>query len=163
MTPASPQLACPWLIVLAALGSHSWSPCSSHIRAARAIVAYFYAVLASSWALLAGYAGQFSFAQPGVHGARRIYGCLTGRYLGGSRRFSGSGRCHGGRPGWPRIGALVCGSGRLTCIVTIAFSEILRVVLRASLISPEGRRVAVAPFWRTLSRVPYTTPCWPSW
>ncbi len=45
------------LMVLAPLGLAS-RPYIMHI----AIVAYFYAILASSWSLLAGYGGQFSFA-----------------------------------------------------------------------------------------------------
>ncbi len=44
------------LLIIAPAGLQN-SPYIMHI----AIVAYFYAVLASSWSLLAGYAGQFSF------------------------------------------------------------------------------------------------------
>ena len=46
-----------FLLAAAPLGLEAY-PYIMHI----AIVAFFYAILASSWSLLAGYAGQFSFA-----------------------------------------------------------------------------------------------------
>ena len=46
-----------------------------------AIVAYFYAILASSWSLLAGYAGQFSFGHMGLMAVGAYTTGLLGRYM----------------------------------------------------------------------------------
>ena len=51
-----------------------------------AIVALFYAILASSWSLLAGYAGQFSFA----HMAFMALGAYTAGIFGKFVRLSSS-------------------------------------------------------------------------
>jgi branched-chain amino acid transport system permease protein len=46
-----------------------------------AIVAFFYAILASSWSLLAGYAGQFSFAHMAFMAIGAYTAGLFGRYV----------------------------------------------------------------------------------
>lgn len=92
--------------------------------------AYFYAILASSWALLAGTAGQFSFA----HMALMAIGAYTSGLLG---RDLGTSPLEG-----ILIGALMAGLVGLIigvlclrlrsaylALFTIAFSEIFRIVL----------------------------------
>jgi branched-chain amino acid transport system permease protein len=78
-----------WVWTLAALGvlllllapaGLSSNPYMLHI----ATVAFFYAILASSWSLLAGYAGQFSFA----HMAFMAIGAYTAGLVGKFMRFT---------------------------------------------------------------------------
>jgi ABC-type branched-subunit amino acid transport system permease subunit len=45
------------------------------------IIAYFYAILAASWALLAGYAGQFSFGHMALMAVGGYTTGLLGKYL----------------------------------------------------------------------------------
>jgi branched-chain amino acid transport system permease protein len=96
------------------------------------IVGYYFAILASSWALLAGYAGQFSFA----HMAFMAIGAYTAGILGqqfGTSVVTGIifGTIFAGVWGFI-IGAL-CLRLRRTylALFTIAFSEILRLILNA--------------------------------
>jgi branched-chain amino acid transport system permease protein len=92
--------------------------------------AFFYAILASSWALLAGTAGQFSFA----HMALMAIGAYTSGLLG---RDLGTSPLAGILFGTLLAGAtgLVIGllclrlRGAYLALFTIAFSEILRIVL----------------------------------
>ena len=92
--------------------------------------AYFYAILASSWALLAGTAGQFSFA----HMALMAMGAYTSGLLG---RDLGTSPVEG-----ILIGTLIAGLVGLVigvlclrlrsaylALFTIAFSEIFRIAL----------------------------------
>ena len=99
-----------------------------------AIQAYFYALLASSWSLLAGYAGQFSFAHMAFMGLAAYTSGILGRDLGLT-------------PVWGIIaGTLVAGlvglvvgylSLRLRrtylALFTIAFAEVLRLIINAEL------------------------------
>jgi branched-chain amino acid transport system permease protein len=121
------------------------------------ITAYFYAILASSWALLAGYGGQFSFA----HMAFMAIGAYTTGLVTTRMNI-------------PLIGSIVLGTlaagfagliiGALTlrfkaaylALFTIAFSEILRTVLRAEAQITRGDRgLKLAPlFPDSISRVP---------
>ncbi len=92
--------------------------------------AFFYAILASSWSLLAGTAGQFSFA----HMALMAIGAYTSGLLG---RDLGTSPLVGIITGTLLAGAigLVIGllclrlRGAYLALFTIAFSEILRIVL----------------------------------
>ena len=68
------------LLLLAAPIGLSSNPYIMHI----AIIAFFYAILSSSWSLLAGYAGQFSFA----HMAFMAIGAYTAGLVGKFLRFS---------------------------------------------------------------------------
>ncbi len=68
------------LLLLLAPISLRTNPYILHI----ATVAYFYAILASSWSLLAGYAGQFSFA----HMAFMAIGAYTSGLIGKFMRFT---------------------------------------------------------------------------
>ena len=70
-----------FLLVAAPVGLEPY-PYIMHI----AIVAFFYAILASSWSLLAGYAGQFSFA----HMAFMALGAYTAGIFGKFVRLSSS-------------------------------------------------------------------------
>ncbi len=99
-----------------------------------AIQAYFYAMLASSWSLLAGYAGQFSFA----HMAFMALGAYTSGILGRDLNVP---------PLWGIVvGTLLAGVVGLVigylclrlrktylALFTIAFAEILRLIINAEL------------------------------
>jgi branched-chain amino acid transport system permease protein len=123
------------------------------------IIAYFYALLASSWALLAGYAGQFSFG----HMAFMAIGAYTTGLLG--RYFDTSpligiilGTIVSGLMGLA-IGALVLRfKAAYLALFTIAFSEILRTILNGeSDITRGDQGLSVAPLLgeEIISRVPY--------
>jgi branched-chain amino acid transport system permease protein len=101
--------------------------------------AFFYAILASSWALLAGTAGQFSFAHMALVGIGAYTSGLLGRDLGLSP-LAGI-----------LIGTLLAGvtglvigllclrlRGAYLALFTIAFSEILRIVLLTEYSYTEG-------------------------
>ena len=65
------------LLLVAAPAGLETSPYFMHI----AIVAFFYAILASSWSLLAGYAGQFSFAHMAFMAIGAYAAGLFGKYV----------------------------------------------------------------------------------
>ena len=92
--------------------------------------AFFYAILASSWSLLAGTAGQFSFA----HMALMAIGAYTSGFLGrdlGTSPLTGIilGTLLAGCTGL--VIGLLCLRlrGAYLALFTIAFSEILRIIL----------------------------------
>ncbi|MFQ5612532.1 MAG: branched-chain amino acid ABC transporter permease [Anaerolineae bacterium] len=103
------------------------------------IVALFYAILASSWSLLAGYAGQFSFA----HMAFMAIGAYTTGVLGkfwGVSPWLGIpvGILMGGVWGF-LVGVLVLRLRRTyLALFTIGFSEILRVAFNAEIDITDG-------------------------
>jgi branched-chain amino acid transport system permease protein len=122
------------------------------------IVAYFYAVLASSWSLLAGYAGQFSFGHMAFMAIGGYTTGLLGRYLN-LPPVPGMilGTLAAGLAGLA-IGILVLRfKASYLALFTIAFSEILRIVLKAEAQITRGDLgLSVAPlFGDTVSRVPY--------
>lgn len=120
-------------------------------------VGYFYAILASSWALLAGYAGQFSFAHMAFMAIGGYTSGLLGAYLG-----------------LPPVAGIVVGvvvAGLFGLIIgalclrfkpaylalfTIAFSEILRAIIRGEADITRGDSgLRLQPlFGDTVSRVP---------
>lgn len=97
-----------------------------------AIQAFFYAMLASSWALLAGYAGQFSFGHIAFMAIAAYASGILGRDLGWSP-VSGiiAGTLVSGAVGF-FIGVL-CLRLRRTylALFTIAFAEIFRLAVNA--------------------------------
>ncbi len=111
--------------------------------------AFFYAILASSWALLAGVAGQFSFA----HMALMAIGAYTSGLLG---RDLGINPVVG-----ILLGALLAGfvgliiallclrlRGAYLALFTIAFSEILRIALLTEFQYTEGTNgLEMAPLY----------------
>jgi branched-chain amino acid transport system permease protein len=121
------------------------------------ITAYFYAILASSWALLAGYGGQFSFA----HMAFMAIGAYVGGLVSVNLNL-------------PLIASILIGTlaagfagliiGALTlrfkatylALFTIAFSEILRITIRAEAQITRGDRgLKLTPlFPDSVSRIP---------
>jgi len=122
------------------------------------IIAYFYAVLASSWALLSGYAGQFSFGHMAFMAIGAYTTGLLGRYLG-LPPLAGilAGTLAAGAAGLA-IGALVLRlKAAYLALFTIAFSEILRIILRSEpQITRGDQGLRVTPlFGDTLSRIPY--------
>jgi branched-chain amino acid transport system permease protein len=92
--------------------------------------AFFYAILASSWSLLAGNAGQFSFAHMALMAIGAYTSGLLGRDLGTSPEIGIIiGTFMAG--GFGLIIALLCLRlrGAYLSLFTIAFSEILRIIL----------------------------------
>jgi branched-chain amino acid transport system permease protein len=122
------------------------------------IVAYFYAVLASSWSLLSGYAGQFSFGHMAFMAIGAYTTGLLGKYLGLPPLVGiVAGTLVAGVAG-VAIGALVLRlKAAYLALFTIAFSEILRIILRSEpQITRGDQGLRVAPlFGETVSRVPY--------
>lgn len=122
------------------------------------IVAYFYAILASSWSLLAGYAGQFSFGHMAFMAIGAYTTGLLGRFLDWSPLVGILiGTLAAGVAGLA-IGALVLRfKAAYLALFTIAFSEILRILIRGeSQITRGDHGLQVAPlFGDTVSRIPY--------
>jgi branched-chain amino acid transport system permease protein len=121
------------------------------------IIAYYYALLASSWCLLAGYAGQFSFA----HAALAAVGAYTSALLVLNT-------------GIPPVYSIIIGSfaaagvglvigflclrlqGPYLALFTIAYSEIFRIVLNAEYRYTGGNfGLNVPPLFALESRILY--------
>ena len=123
------------------------------------IIAYFYAILAASWALLAGYAGQFSFGHMALMAVGAYTTGLLGKYLNIPPLLGILlGTLMAGVTGLA-IGALVLRfKASYLALFTIAFSEILRMILKGeSQITRGDQGLSVAPLFGTevISRVPY--------
>lgn len=123
------------------------------------IIAYFYAMLASSWALLAGYAGQFSFGHMAFMAIGGYTTGLLGRYFNVPPLWGIiSGTLAAGLMGLA-IGALVLRfKASYLALFTIAFSEILRMVLNGeSDITRGDQGLSIAPLFgeEIISRIPY--------
>jgi len=123
------------------------------------IIAYFYALLAASWALLAGYAGQFSFGHMAFMAIGGYTTGLLGRYFNTSPLIGIIlGTIMAGLMGLA-IGALVLRfKASYLALFTIAFSEILRMILNGeSDITRGDQGLSVAPLLgeEIISRVPY--------
>ncbi len=122
-----------------------------------AIVSMIYGILAASWALLAGYVGQFSFA----HMAFASLGAYTSALLVQWYRVAVPLGMAAGLVLCAVVGSLigwVClrMRGPYLAIFTLAFSEIVRIVLLSEhqvTSGPAGLRVA--PLLQTPSRLPY--------
>jgi len=101
--------------------------------------AFFYAILASSWALLAGIAGQFSFAHMAFVGIGAYTAGLLGRDLGTTPLVGIlAGTLMAGLVGL--VIGLLCLRLRAAylSLFTIAFSEILRIVIVTEFEFTEG-------------------------
>jgi branched-chain amino acid transport system permease protein len=123
------------------------------------IIAYFYALLAASWALLAGYAGQFSFGHMAFMAIGAYTTGLLARYLNTSPLVGIIlGTIMAGLWGLG-IGALVLRfKASYLALFTIAFSEILRMILNGeSDITRGDQGLSVPPLLgeEIISRVPY--------
>lgn len=121
------------------------------------ITAYFYAILASSWALLAGYGGQFSFAHMAFMAIGAYVGGLVAIHLNVPVVVSVIiGTLAAGIAGLI-IGALTLRfKAAYLALFTIAFSEILRTVIRAEAQITRGDRgLKLEPlFPESISRIP---------
>jgi branched-chain amino acid transport system permease protein len=111
--------------------------------------AFFYAILASSWSLLAGTAGQFSFAHMALMAIGAYTSGLLGRDLGTSP-LAGIliGTLLAGIVGW--VIALLCLRlrGAYLALFTIAFSEILRIVVLTEYSYTDGSNgLQIAPLF----------------
>ena len=111
--------------------------------------AFFYAILASSWALLAGVAGQFSFAHMALTGLGAYTAGLLGRDLGTSP-LTGiiAGTLLAGVVGL--VIGLLCLRLRAAylALFTIAFSEIFRIALLTEFQYTEGSNgLQLAPLY----------------
>jgi len=122
-----------------------------------AIMSLYYALLASSWTMLAGFAGQFSFATMALSGIGAytsallvinfqipmatgiIFGALAATLVG------------------LLIGILVLRmSGPYLALFTIAFSELVRITLNAEYQITRGDMGLTVPhLYRTVSKIPY--------
>ncbi|HIC88217.1 MAG TPA: branched-chain amino acid ABC transporter permease [Anaerolineae bacterium] len=103
--------------------------------------AFFYAILASSWALLAGVSGQFSFAHMALVGIGAYTSGLLGRYLGTTPLVGIiAGTLMAGAVGL--VIGLLCLRlrGAYLALFTIAFSEILRIGILTEYQYTEGSR-----------------------
>lgn len=123
------------------------------------IIAYFYALLAASWSLLAGYAGQFSFGHMAFMAIGGYTSGLLGYYWGIHPVFGIiAGVIVSGLAGLA-IGALVLRfKAAYLALFTIAFSEILRLVVKGEAgITRGDRGLKVEPLLGAdvISRVPY--------
>lgn len=123
------------------------------------IVAYLYAILASSWSLLAGYAGQFSFGHMAFMAIGGYTTGVLGRFLGTSPLLGILlGTLAAGFAGWI-IGALCLRfKAAYLALFTIAFSEILRTLIRGEpQITRGDQGLHVEPLFgpEVISRVPY--------
>jgi branched-chain amino acid transport system permease protein len=123
------------------------------------IIAYFYALLSASWALLAGYAGQFSFGHMAFMAIGGYSTGLLGRYLD-IQPVIGiiMGTLMAGLTGLA-IGVLVLRfKAAYLALFTIAFSEILRMIIKGEANITRGDQgLSVAPLFgkEVISRVPY--------
>jgi branched-chain amino acid transport system permease protein len=121
------------------------------------IIAYFYAVLASSWALLAGYGGQFSFAHMAFMAIGAYVGGLVAIHLNVPVVLSVAiGTLAAGFAGLI-IGALTLRfKAAYLALFTIAFSEISRTIIRAEAQITRGDRgLKLEPlFPDSISRIP---------
>ncbi len=111
--------------------------------------AFFYAILASSWSLLAGTAGQFSFAHMALMAIGAYTSGLLGRDLGTSP-LAGIfiGTLLAGIVGF--VIALLCLRlrGAYLALFTIAFSEILRIVVLTEYAYTDGSNgLHIAPLF----------------
>jgi branched-chain amino acid transport system permease protein len=115
--------------------------------------AFFYAILASSWALLAGIAGQFSFAHMAFVGIGAYTAGLLGRDLG-TTPWQGilAGTLLAGVVGL--IIGILCLRLRAAylALFTIAFSEILRIWLLTEFQFTEGSNgLMLAKLWQGIT------------
>ena len=113
------------------------------------IIGFFYAMLASSWALLMGYAGQFSFAHMAFAGIGAYTTGILGRYLAtGPVIGLIAGTLLAGL--WGLIIGMLVLRLRSTylALFTIAFAEIVRLVISAEKDYTEGPNgLPVVPFF----------------
>ncbi|HEY57075.1 MAG TPA: branched-chain amino acid ABC transporter permease [Anaerolineae bacterium] len=123
--------------------------------------ALFYAILASSWALLAGYNGQFSFAHMAFMGLATYASGILGKETG-FMAFNLSpwisiplGVLFTGLVGWV-IGYLCLRMrGAYLALFTIAFSEIVRLVIKAEVdITGGPNGMYLKPLFNTTSYLP---------
>jgi branched-chain amino acid transport system permease protein len=115
--------------------------------------AFFYAILASSWALLAGIAGQFSFAHMALVGIGAYTAGLLGRDLG-TTPLQGivAGTLLAGLVGL--IIGILCLRLRAAylALFTIAFSEILRIWLLTEFQFTEGSNgLRISKLWQGIT------------
>ena len=123
------------------------------------IIAYFYALLASSWSLLAGYAGQFSFGHMAFMAVGGYTTGLLGKYFNTPPLIGIIlGVIMAGLMGLAIGGLVLRFKASYLALFTIAFSEILRMILRGeSAITRGDQGLSVAPLFgkEIISRVPY--------
>ena len=122
-----------------------------------AILALFYAIVAASWALLAGYAGQFSFGHMAF--------VSLGAYTSGLLVMSFGVPIPLGMAAGVVLCALVGAAIGYTCLrmrgpylalFTVAFSEVLRIVIVSeNEVTGGSGGLEVTPLFHTRSDVPY--------
>lgn len=112
-----------------------------------AIIALYYALLTASWTLLAGFAGQFSFATMALAGISAYTSALLVLYLHWPIPLGiAAGALMAATVGL-LIGALVLRmSGPYLALFTIAFSEIVRIALNAEYQLTRGDMGLTVPY-----------------
>lgn len=121
------------------------------------VMALYYALLASSWTMLAGFAGQFSFAHMALAGVGAYTSALLVMWghlpiwagiLGGALAAMLVGLM---------VGALVLRmTGAYLALFTIAFSELVRIALNAQYQLTSGASGLTVPhLYQAISKVPY--------
>jgi branched-chain amino acid transport system permease protein len=121
------------------------------------IIGFYYAILSSSWALLVGFAGLISFAQAAFSGIGAYTSALCVLHLGVPPLLGlGFGGAVAGLVGLG-IGVLTIRMrGSYLALTTIAFSEILRIVLTAEYDLTRGSYgLQVPPLLAGASRATY--------
>jgi len=123
------------------------------------IIAYYFALLASSWALLAGVAGQFSFGHLAFVAIGGYTSGLLGRYLDTPPAIGIiAGILMAGLSGLVIALLVLRFKAAYLALFTIAFSEILRIIIKGEATITRGDQgLAVAPLLGEdiISRVPY--------
>ncbi len=136
------------------------------------IIGYFYAILASSWSLLAGYGGQFSFGHMAFMALGGYVSGLVSNPIELTIQIGSwapppihldlpiivgivAGTLVAGLAGWA-IGVLTLRfRAAYLALFTIAFSEILRTIIRAEpQITRGDRGLRVEPLFNSLDRIP---------
>lgn len=121
------------------------------------ILAYFYGLLACSWSFLEGYGGQFSFGHIALATVGGYTSGLLGKYFGFSPPISMLvGVLGAGLIGFV-IGVLCLRfRGAYLALFTIAFSEIVRVVITAESNITMGRMgLELSPLFAEANKIPY--------
>lgn len=121
------------------------------------IMCYYYALLAASWTMLAGFAGQFSFATMSLAGI----GAYTSALLVLNTFISPWFGILIGAVAAAFVGLLIGGlvlrmSGPYLALFTIAFSEIVRIILNAEYKITRGDMGLTVPhLYPTMTKIPY--------
>ncbi|HUN40329.1 MAG TPA: branched-chain amino acid ABC transporter permease [Acetobacteraceae bacterium] len=121
------------------------------------VLAMFYAIVAASWALLAGYAGQFSFGHMAFVSLGAYTSGLLVKWFGipvPLGMIAGVAICAAVGSGVGFVGLRM--RGPYLALFTVAFSEVLRIVFVSEVeITGGSGGLEVSPLFHTRSDLPY--------